>query len=357
MAHCWGGKMIDALNAVCELQLDYLGKPKTVVGLEHSWKFSDGAIPNFEAIFAGAGKSKQDEIHDILVHQSKPGIIEVGVFFEIERRPQKGKGRPGPIEEAFVYFYLRPSSNTQTTALFRGPIRVIGEEGGAIVPSIVASLHVPAKIPRSGKDNHLYKFLRLAEGPAHLDWENVNSDGKAKAAYERPTHIRQFVIRAVPNFVDAAMAITKSTPIGTGFISFSLKGKKGAGKPGGGKGGKPRGKRKDDPPLVATENHGQTTFKFHDPSGKHNGKKVKFESSYQPWTSGSSPWSKMAISEFDMKKSGGAHPITVASAGGKLSGNPTGNTFIVEVLDDTQFEVTIAGFDDRLERVHRFTWV
>ena len=349
MAHCWGGKMVDALKAVCELQLDYYSKSIPVVKLGHTWKFSDGAIPDFEAIFSGARKSTQDEIHDILVHQTKPGIVEVGVFFEIEKRD-------GTVEDAFLTFYLRPSSSTQATALFRGPIRVIGEEGAATVPSFVASLHVPSTIPGSRKENHLYKFLRLAEGPAHLDWENVRSDGKAKASYQRPTHIRQFVIRAVPQFVDAAMAITKSTPIGTGFISFSLKGKKGAGKPGGGKGGKPRGKRKDDPPLVATENRGQTTFIFHDPSGKHNGKKVKFESSYQPWTSGSSPWSKMAISEFDMKKSGGTHPITVASAGGKVSGTPTDNTFIVEVLDDTKFEVTIAGFDDALERVHRFTW-
>jgi len=337
--------MVDALKAVCELQLDFDSKSMPVVTLGHTWKFSDGAIPDFETIFAGAGKSKQDEIHDILVHQSKPGIVEVCVIFKIERRD-------GTMEDAFLAFYLRPCSSTQATALFRGPIRVTGEEGAATVPSFVASLHVPAAFG-NGKSNSLYKFLRLAEGPAHLDWESVRSGGKAKAAYERPTLIRQFVIRAVPNFVDAAMAITKSTPIGTGFISFSLKGKKGAGKPGGGKGGKPKGKRKDDPPLVATENRGQTTFKFHDPSGKHNGKKVKFESSYQPWTSGSSPWSKMAISEFDMTRT---HPITVAPAGGKVSGTPTGNTFIVEVLDDTQFEVTIAGFDDALERVHRFTW-
>jgi hypothetical protein len=354
MAHCWGGKMIDALKAVCELQLDYLGKSKSVVNLGHSWKFSDGAIPDFEAIFAGAGKSTQDEIHDILVHRSKPGIVEVGVFFEIERKKPKGK-RQGAIEDAFVYFYLRPSSSTQATALFRGPIRVTGEEGGAIVPSIVASLHVPSNIPGTGKENSLYKFLRLAEGPAHLDWESVRSGGKATAAYERPTHIRQFVTQTVPNFIDAAMAITKSTPIGTGFISFSLKGKKGAGKPGGGKGGKPKGKRKDDPPLVGTKTAGLTTFKFLDPTGKYNGREVKFESSYQPWTSGS-PWSKMAIAEFGMKKSGGTHPITVAPAGGRILGTPSGNTFIVEVVDDTQFEITIAGFDDALERVHRFTW-
>ena len=63
----------------------------------------------------------------------------------------------------------------------------------------------------------------------------------------------------------------------------------------------------------------------------------------------------MATAEFDMKTSGGTHPITVASAGGTL-GTPSSNTFIVEVVDDTKFEVTIAGFDERLERVHRFTW-
>jgi hypothetical protein len=57
-----------------------------------------------------------------------------------------------------------------------------------------------------------------------------------------------------------------------------------------------------------------------------------------------------------MKKSGGTHPITVAPAGGRILGTPSGNTFIVEVVDDTQFEITIAGFDDALERVHRFTW-
>jgi len=344
MAHCWGGKMVDALKAVCELQLDFYSKSMPIVRLEHTWKFSDGAIPDFEAIFSEACQSTQDEIQDILVHQSKPGIVQVDVFFEIERRD-------GTMEDAFLVFYLRPCSSTQATALFRGPIRVTGEEGAATVPSFVASLHVPAEFGK-GKSNSLYKFLRLAEGPAHLHWESVKSGGKAQAAYKRPTHIRQFVIRAVPNFVDAAMASTKSTPIGTGFISFSLKGKKGSGKPGGGKGGKPRGNRKDDPPLVATKSAGLTKFKFHDPSGKHNGKKVKFESSYQPWTSGS-PWSKMAVSEFDM---GGTHPIAVASAGGKVFGTPTGNTFIVEVLDDTKFEVTIAGFDDALERVHRFTW-
>jgi hypothetical protein len=46
----------------------------------------------------------------------------------------------------------------------------------------------------------------------------------------------------------------------------------------------------------------------------------------------------------------------VAPAGGRILGTPSGNTFIVEVVDDTQFEITIAGFDDALERVHRFTW-
>ena len=92
MAHCWGGKMVDALKAVCELQLDFNSKAMPVVQLGHTWKFSDGAIPDFEAIFAGASKSKQDEIHDILVHQSKPGIVEVGVFFELERRLERVGG-------------------------------------------------------------------------------------------------------------------------------------------------------------------------------------------------------------------------------------------------------------------------
>lgn len=348
MAHYWGGKMIDALKAVCELQLERQARPKLVCGFTYTCKFTGGAIPDFEAIFAGVPKARQDEIHDVLVHKSKPGIVQIAVEFEIEKRD-------GTMEPAFLYFYLKPSSSTQVTALFRGPIRVIGEEGNATVPSIVASLHVPSEIPSSKKENGLYKFLRLAEGPAHLNWESVRSGGKAKAEYNRPTLIRQFVTRAVPNFVDAAMAITKSTPIGMGFISISLKGKKGAGKPGGGKGGKPKGTRKNDPPLVATETAGKTTFKFDNPKGDHNGKEVRFESSYQPWTSGSSPWSKMATAEFDMKNSGGTHPITVAPAGGTL-GTTSSNTFIVEVVDDTKFEVTIAGFDGRLERVHRFTW-
>lgn len=344
----WSGKTVDALKAVCELQLDFYKKSMSVVTLSRKLKFSDGPIPNFEEIFKATGKSIQDEIHSILVHQSKQGIVEVNVIFEIEKTD-------GVMEDACVTFYIRPCSSTQATALFRGPIRVIGEEGGATVPSFVASLHVPSEVEKC-KPNGLYKFLRLAEGPAHLNWESVKSGGKASASYQRPTHIRQFVVKAVPNFIDAAMAVTKLTPVGMGFISISLNGKKGTGKSGGGKGGKPKGPRKDDPPLVGTKTIGSTTFKFSDPKGDYNGRKIKFESSYQPWTSGSSPWSKMAIAEFDMKMSGGTHPITVASAGGCVSGTPSGNMFIVEVLDDTQFEVTIAGFDDALERVHRFTW-
>ena len=122
MAHCWGGKMIDALKAVCELQLDYLGKSKSVVNLGHSWKFSDGAIPDFEAIFAGAGKSTQDEIHDILVHRSKPGIVEVGVFFEIERKSKIIGLSPTEREEVFqkINVSTQVAQNSFVIALFTG---------------------------------------------------------------------------------------------------------------------------------------------------------------------------------------------------------------------------------------------
>ena len=44
--------MIDALKAICELQLEMNTKPKLVHTLIDTWDFKDGAIPNIEAIFA-----------------------------------------------------------------------------------------------------------------------------------------------------------------------------------------------------------------------------------------------------------------------------------------------------------------
>ena len=75
-----------------------------------------------------------------------------------------------------------------------------------------------------------------------------------------------------------------------------------------------------------------------------------------PWTSGS-PWSKVAISEFsmDLIPSKSSHPITFEKSGGKLL-SASSNSFIIEVIDDSKFEVVISGFDTGIERIHRYTW-
>ena len=114
MAHYWGGKMIDALKAVCELQLERQARPKLVCGFTYTCKFTDGAIPDFEAIFAGVPKARQDEIHDVLVHKSKPGIVQIAVEFEIEKRD-------GTMEPCFPLFLLEALFQHPSHGIVPGP--------------------------------------------------------------------------------------------------------------------------------------------------------------------------------------------------------------------------------------------
>ena len=87
------------------------------------------------------------------------------------------------------------------------------------------------------------------------------------------------------------------------------------------------------------------------PESSFMNKEIKFESSYTVWSG--SPWSKAAISEFNMAQTGGTHPVTYTGCTISSAGK---NAIVVKIDDPNSFELEISEFDERLERIHRFEW-
>jgi hypothetical protein len=315
-------------------------------------------IPNIEDLFNSLSVKEQEKVHNVLVFRTSSGVVSLTLKMEVEKCD-------GTIEQSTVLVVIKPVSDHHQTALFRGPIRVTEHESQASVANICAAVFIQEySDPKTKAINGIYHLLRLAEGPAHLSWvTNGSNSSRVSAKYKRPQPSANFIKNLVPNFVDAANGVTKSNPLGMGFLSMSLGGSMGDTSSSGSSassGGKKKGKkkiiRKDEPELTCSKNAGVSIFKFAAPDSKSNGKKIKFESSYMPWTSGS-PWSKVAISEFsmDLIPSKSSHPITFEKSGGKLL-SASSNSFIIEVIDDSKFEVVISGFDTGIERIHRYTW-
>ena len=309
-------------------------------------------IPLIGELYEALDKDIREQIEEVLVHKTKSGIVRLRLLFEIEKKD-------GTVEPAYIVAFLKPSSVDNHTALFRGPIRVINDENTASAPNICAAVFITPTFNTSPKENNgLHTFLRLTEGPAHLEWRTQGS-GSRPSKYNRPTLLPAFIKGLIPKFVEAANAVTKSKPLGMGFITMPLKGaKKGSTSSGGtgGGGGGGGGKRKDVPELSESRSAGETTFKFTTPDTTFDGKQIVFESSYEAWTGSS--WSKAATAEFDMKNPSGGkrgtHPLTIDGCTIVAVSN---NSVTVEITDANVFSIKIQGFDWKLERVHRYDWV
>jgi hypothetical protein len=334
---------------IVKLLEDASVKTDICVSLDASHSITGEWIPLIGDLYEALDKGIREQIEEVLVHKTKSGIVRLKLRFDVEKRD-------GTVEPAGLIALLKPSSVDNHTALFRGPIRVINDENTASAPNICAAVFI---IPMLGSvANGLHTFLRLTEGPAHLEWRTQGS-GSRPSKYNRPTHLPTFIKGLIPKFVEAANAVTKSKPLGMGFITMPLKGaKKGSTSSGGtgGGGGGGGGTRKDVPELSESRSAGETTFKFTTPNATFDGKQIVFESSYEAWTGSS--WSKAATAEFDMKNPGGGnpgtHPLTINGCNIVAVSN---NSVTVEITDANIFSIKIQGFDWQLERVHRYDWV
>jgi len=306
------------------------------------------AIPNIEELYSSLPQTSRDNIEEILVHKTKIGIVQIEVKLDVEKEDCSW-------EESSIIVVLRPTEAYHHTALFRGPIRVIGDEKEATVNNICAAVFIRSKLLDGKTTNGIHQFLRLCEGPAHLKWDTSSGSGSRSSEYERPVVLARFVKQLVPKLVSAANAVTKNAPLGMGFITMPLNGsKKGASSSGGGGsggGGGGGGLRRSVPELSVSKNKGATKFKFMSPESSFMNKEIKFESSYTVWSG--SPWSKAAISEFKMTQTGGTHPITYSGCTISSAGK---NAIVVKIDDPNSFELEISEFDERLERIHRFEW-
>ena len=128
----------------------------------------------------------------------------------------------GATHDGYFFVKMEKKYDSKHTFLHRHIIRTTdGERKHISAPNILALTFVENEDSKSNR-NTLHQFLRLCEGPAHMEWKAVGNE-RAKS-YVTPTHIVAVVSNFVTKFYSEIMKSNSGELTGSGWLKLNMPG-------------------------------------------------------------------------------------------------------------------------------------